>query len=151
MTQEQKPLEVLVIDDEEMIRDLLKDLIRGTGANVTTAVDGREGIDKYVRMLESGTPYDLVFTDLMMPKATGVDVTRAVKEKSPNTPIYVITGREATREYESLRANLGELAPDGVVAKPFKINQIRSIVEEVRIQKYGPGDPSTYEPPTPQL
>jgi len=138
MTTEQKPLEILVVDDEEQIRSLLSDVMGLKGDSVTTAVDGQDAIDKYFERYEGESPYDIVFTDLSMPKKSGADVVRAVKERSSETPVYVITGREPTEEYERLSNELGELKPDGVIGKPFDINLILDIVEQVRKQKYCP-------------
>jgi len=151
MTEEQKPLEVLVADDEPLMRGLLVRIIGGiAGVNVTTAANGLEAIEKYDERLSTETPYDIVITDLKMPRKSGVDVVRHVKTKSPGTPVYIITGEEPNREYRALRAQLEELSPDGVIGKPFDINSIRGIVEQVRSQKYGLRNSPTYQPPTPQ-
>jgi len=147
MTEEQNPLEVLVADDEESIRFFLSSVIANKGVNVTTAVDGQEAIDIYLRRYEGESPIDLVFTDLSMPNKSGVDVVRAVKERSLKTPVYVITGEEPTEGYRQLEAQLGESKPDGVIGKPFGIDQITDIVEKVKLQKYSPVDSQNYQTP----
>ena len=148
MAEEQKPLELLVIDDDEVIRHLFEEVAKIVGANVTTAVDGQEGIAMYEERYGTATPYDAVITDLNMPKATGVDVTRRVKELSPKTPVYVVTGVEANAEYRRLSAELGELKPDGVLQKPFGLQDLRDVLGQIKSQISGTEN-QPYQPPTP--
>ena len=130
-----KPLEVLVIDDDEGVRLFLSNSLEFCGSNVTLASDGQEGIDKYTSMYQAGTPYDLVLTDLNMPRKSGVDVVREIKTLSPTTPVYVVTGREAGQAYQSLATQLGELKPDDVVQKPFNLRTLMNIIGSVRAKR----------------
>lgn len=149
MTEEQKPLEILVIDDDIRARKLLGDFIQIAGANATTAVDGQDGINKYVEMFEAGTPYDPVFTDLSMPNATGVDVTKKVKELSPKALVYIMTAE--VDKYKELSAQLGELKPDGVIQKPLDLNSIKNLVEQIKSYLSGTIENiPAYQPPTHQ-
>ena len=149
MAEEQRQLEILVIDDDPGIRDLLADLITDYAEEkATIAVDGRDGINKYVEMLEAGTPYDVVFTDLKMPNKNGVDVIREVKKRSPKTLVYVITGYEENDEYEKLSAQLKELKPDGVIPKPFDKKCILNLIEQIKLYVDGDiKDLPAYQPP----
>ncbi len=85
--EEARSAHILVVDDEESIRDLLKLVLTGEGYSVVTGNDGEEGIE----YLEAQR-FDLVITDLVMPKVNGVEVLRAAKRIDPNYPVIVITG-----------------------------------------------------------
>lgn len=150
---ETRPLEILVIDDDPSIRDLLVAFL--SAEHVDTARDGQEGIDMYVARYDAaktdGTkkPYDLVLTDLKMPRANGADVTQKVKELSPATPVYVITGFEKNEEYARMAEELGLLKPDGVIQKPFEKNDLISLIEQVRAQINSTQNLSGYNLPQP--
>ena len=128
-------LEILVIDDEELIRTLLRRILQTQNVSVGLAKDGREGINMYEARLPSN-PYDAVFTDLNMPNMSGAEVTKRVKKLSPTTPVYVITGTEPTEEYDRLRNDLKDLGPDRVIGKPFARDTITQLVKEIRLMKY---------------
>ena len=79
---------VLVVDDDDHTRTLLKDLCESTGYRVTTAEDGQEGLDR----IAEGRP-DLVLLDLMMPRRDGFSVLRTVRENTAwsDLPIILLT------------------------------------------------------------
>lgn len=131
-------LEVLVIDDDEQVRNVAARMLTQVGKRffdldikTDLAVDGLEGIEKYEERFKAGNPYDVVLTDLSMPRASGADVVRRVKELSERTLAYVITGYEANEEYAGLVAQLGQLKPDGVIQKPFEIAKIKELIGNI--------------------
>jgi len=133
MAEKIKSLEILSIDDNISLSSLLSKILVRCGHRVTTASSGNEGIEKYIEADSKGTPYELVFTDLTMQNGTGVDVTKAVKLKNPNTPVYVITGYVDGKDYARLQQELRELGPDGILQKPFNLDLIKGIAEKVAI------------------
>ncbi|MBI2661531.1 response regulator [Candidatus Woesearchaeota archaeon] len=124
-------LKVLIVDDDELVKGFLGVVANRAGANATLAADGQEGISQYVRMDEAGTPYDVVLTDLSMPKKDGLDVTEAVKRINPSALIYVITGGESDERYrrrlEALKSM--EPGPTGIIMKPFGPLQMISFIQ----------------------
>jgi len=81
------PIEqVLVADDEPIMREFLSELLRRKNYDVTAASDGATALD----LIGQGS-FDLVMTDLKMPKATGLDILKQVKETSPQTIVIVMT------------------------------------------------------------
>jgi PAS domain S-box-containing protein len=112
---------ILVIDDEEMIRVLVHDVVCNMGHEVETAESGHEGIEKF------GAGYDLVLTDLGMAGMSGWDVVERIKEMSPGTPVALITGWGDQLDSERMEAS----GVDLVMAKPFSVAQIRSLVTKV--------------------
>lgn len=142
MTGIQKPLEFLVADDDPNLRDVLGMVIEGEGGNVTAAFDGQDAIAKY----DIKHP-DVVFTDLNMPRMTGVDVVRYVKEKNPGGLVYAITGAEATVYYSTLLTQLKEAAPTGIIPKPFELDGLLSLIDGIKAYVSNPqGNPPQYRP-----
>jgi two-component system response regulator PilR (NtrC family) len=112
---------VLIIEDEKSMREVLKILLDEESYDVTTAADGMEGIEQIKNNI-----FDLVITDIKMPKADGFDVLREVKEISPNTIVLMVTAFGTT---ESAIEAMKQGAYD-YVHKPFKIDEIRLIVKK---------------------
>jgi two-component system, NtrC family, response regulator PilR len=111
---------ILVVEDEKSMRDVLSILLEEEAYDVTTASDGMRGIE-----LLRDNIFDLVITDIKMPKADGFEVLKYVKEVSPNTLVVMITAFGTT---ESAVDAMKKGAYD-YVHKPFKIDEIRMIVK----------------------
>lgn len=112
---------ILIIEDEKSLREVLRILLEEEGYEITAASNGLEGLD-YIR----NDIFDLVITDIKMPKADGFEVLRNVKELSPSTIVIMITAfgtTEATIEAMKLGAY-------NYIHKPFKIEEIRLIIEK---------------------
>jgi PAS domain S-box-containing protein len=82
-----RSVEVLIVDDEELIRLNLRALLEDLGYRVTEAADGREGLDAFDRERP-----DLVLADLRMPVMDGLSMIAGLREKNPETPVIVISG-----------------------------------------------------------
>lgn len=85
---------ILIIEDEEMLRDSLKTILRDRGYTVITARDGEEGLQLYLLHLNDlfGNKIDLVITDLGMPKIGGEEVIRKIKIIDPKAKILLASG-----------------------------------------------------------
>lgn len=124
---EVKRTNILVIDDEEMVRNILEKLLIQSGHNVVTVSSGKEGLEIF-----NQGGIDLVFTDIGMPGMSGWDVTQAVKEIDPNVPVALITGWGIQVDDEKMK----ESGADLILNKPFKINQVVDlVVEAMEIKK----------------
>jgi PAS domain S-box-containing protein len=88
-----QPVKVLIVDDEELIRLNLRALLEDLGYRVAEAADGREGLDAFDRERP-----DLVLADLMMPGMNGLSMIAGLREKSPETPVIVISGTGSVRD-----------------------------------------------------
>ena len=77
---------ILVVDDEKSLREVMSIMLKRAGYAVTEASDGEEAIGQVGKDI-----FDLVITDLRMPKADGMDVLKAVKSSSPETVVLVVT------------------------------------------------------------
>ena len=120
---QQKKAIVLVIDDEEDVRELLFDILTDSGHEVEIASDGFKGVEMFKRK-----SFDLVFTDLGMPGMSGWQVAEKIKAINDRVPIALITGWNV-----ELNINMSEMKSnwiDFVVQKPFEMNQILKLVQE---------------------
>lgn len=86
------PLRVLIVDDDPAILRSLCDVLELDGHRVVTAGGGQEGIDAFQSAAGRGEPFELVVTDLGMPFVDGRRVAEAIKERSPATPVILLTG-----------------------------------------------------------
>ena len=80
---------ILIIDDEEVKRLLLRDVLEPMGHQITEAKDGREGLQQYREQ-----PAELVITDIVMPNKDGFEVIRELKEEYPEVRIVVETASD---------------------------------------------------------
>lgn len=110
-------LRVLLIDDEQEVRETLAELLAIDGHVVTQAVGGEEGLAQ----LERGPLPDVVLSDLGMPGMTGADVAAAVKRRWPELPVGVITGWGIGAPAE--RQQLAMV--DFVLSKPVSLDDLR--------------------------
>jgi CheY-like chemotaxis protein len=116
-----RPITVLVIDDDERVRTLLRDILRFAGYRVIEASDGRSGM----RYLENGE-FDMVLTDLGMPEMNGWEVVKMIKKETPQTPVVLITGWGTNLDEEKVK----ESGVDGIIGKPFQVNEVIETVEQ---------------------
>ncbi|MCI0476673.1 MAG: response regulator [Anaerolineales bacterium] len=112
---------ILIIDNEPAVRDLLARLLKLHGHTVATAESGAEGIATF-----KAGKFDLVFTDLGMPEMSGWDVAREIKNINAKTPVGLITGWPIEMTREELR----ERGVDQVVAKPFDLPTLLSLIDD---------------------
>lgn len=112
---------ILVIDDEEPVRDVLSRMLRAKGHYVEVASDGDEGIEQFKQQ-----PFDLVFTDLGMPKVSGWEVGKALKALNPKVPVAMITGWGMELNKEKMSEN----GIDLIISKPFNFDQVTKLINE---------------------
>ncbi len=112
---------ILIIDDDEEVREVLGDLLTGQGHAVAAYADGESGL---TRVQEE--PFDLVITDLAMPRLSGWQVASLVKLRNPSTPVALVTGFSDRIDPEEARAK----GVDFVMAKPFKLEDITAVVAQ---------------------
>ncbi|OGD75309.1 MAG: hypothetical protein A2Y64_03450 [Candidatus Coatesbacteria bacterium RBG_13_66_14] len=116
---------VLVADDEPTIRLLLAEYLTKEGFAVETAVDG----DEVVRKATQGPPWDVVVTDIMMPKKTGYEVYSEIRERCPGTAVILMTGFGYDPTHSLLKARGDGLKV--VLFKPFEPRVVRDKILEV--------------------
>jgi CheY-like chemotaxis protein len=110
---------ILVIDDDDRVRTLLKDILVYGGYQVIEAADGILGM----KFLEE-CKFDMVLTDLGMPAMNGWEVAKWVKSKIPQVPVGLITGWGTHLDEEKIK----ESGVDLVIGKPFQVTDILEAV-----------------------
>lgn len=108
---------VLLADDEEVLRDTVRDVLTGYGCCVCTAADGATAIE-----LIGKQAFDLVLSDIKMPLKNGYEVFAAAKQANPQTPVILTTGFGYDPNHTIIRARREGLA--AVLFKPFKVDQL---------------------------
>ncbi len=109
---------VLIVDDEEIIRSFLYEVL-SEDYNVTLATDGDEAIDKL-----GANKYDLIITDLKMPRVSGEEVVKFACESDPDYKVIVISGFSSLYTV-SQSINNGACA---FLSKPFSIKELKQTV-----------------------
>ena len=116
-----QPKRVLIIDDEAIVCERLRPPLERVGLEVETFTESRSAMER-LRQVE----FDVLITDLKMPKPDGLEMLKLVREISPRTHVYVITGFptiDAVRE--AMKGGAVDFIP-----KPFKISHLRDLVLE---------------------
>jgi two-component system response regulator PilR (NtrC family) len=112
---------ILVVEDEKSMREVLKILLEGENYEVMTASDGVEGLSSVEKDI-----FDLVITDMKMPKVDGFEVLKKIKEVSPDTIVIMITAFGTTETaVEAMKFGAYDY-----INKPFNIDEIRLIVKK---------------------
>jgi signal transduction histidine kinase/ActR/RegA family two-component response regulator len=119
-------LRILVVDDEDYVRELLYDILAREGCDVALAAEGPEALRIF-----DGREFDAVFTDVGLPGMSGWELARAVRERDEQVALAVITGWGDTVSPEEQSA----AKADWVVPKPFTIDRITDLVREISHRK----------------
>lgn len=120
---------VIIVDDEEMIRDILKNFLGRDEYNIWCAGDGVEALEIIEKMQEAGEEVHLGLFDISMPRMDGVELTKSVRENEHKFPILVITG------HASNNLEVNQLEEDGaiesVIRKPFDMHDLQARVKKL--------------------
>jgi PAS domain S-box-containing protein len=122
-----EPATILVVEDEETIRDGLVETFTNAGHHVITAADGLEGFERF---LEIGK-LDVVFTDLGMPKLSGWELVEQLRAFDPTLPIVILSGWGD--EIDPMKVQHFGIAK--VIGKPFETARLHTVLHEVMVAK----------------
>ena len=117
-------LRVLVIDDEAMVRKIVRKMLERSGHNVVEAENGKLGIEQ----LKSAS-FDLVITDIIMPQMEGIETLINVKRERPGTQVIAMSGGGRTGNVDFLQT-AQKLGAAAILHKPFTMNSLAGAVEE---------------------
>ena len=110
---------ILIVDDEEEIREVLGEYLAGLGHIFMEAENGEQAYEVFKE-----NKFDLVISDINMPKMNGLKLLKLVKAIAPNLPVILTTGFELTKqEIRSLAVK-----PDAFVKKPFSLEYINYLI-----------------------
>ena len=120
-------LRILLVDDDPLLSNSLRDILESDGHIVTVADGGQSGIDTFQAARQRGSPFSLVITDLGMPYVDGRKVAAAVKAVASSTPVIMLTGWGR----RMLSDNDVPPCVDRLLSKPPKIGELRSVFAEL--------------------
>ena len=112
-------LHVLIADDDAAIRGLLATILGTSECSVDLVSNGLDAIRAF-----ADCEYDLVITDLEMPRLDGKELTRSIRQLNPSVPVVMITG---CGHVASMTDELRETGVDKVISKPFQIAEILAL------------------------
>jgi len=113
-------MRVLIVEDEVALRDTLKEKLADAGFTVDVASDGEEGVFAALEF-----PLDVAIVDLGLPKVSGLELIRRVREQRKSYPILILTARDRWQDkVEGLQAGA-----DDYVAKPFHFEEVLARVQ----------------------
>ena len=106
---------ILIVDDDDEIRDLLEFDVRSSGYFVDTAKDGLEGLNKALN-----NTYDLILLDVMMPKMNGFDVCKNIRQAKLSIPILMLTAKGTIED----KTEGFDCGADDYLVKPFDMREL---------------------------
>lgn len=112
---------VLVVDDDQVIRDLIISFLSFSGYEVSGAQNGKEGLD----IVKEHQP-DLIISDIHMPQMNGFQLLKEVKDINPDLPVIFITGYAHLRRFFSDQ----NVRADGFLEKPFNLDTLNDLVKK---------------------
>jgi signal transduction histidine kinase/CheY-like chemotaxis protein len=120
-------LRILVIDDDDLLRQSMRAILEREGHNVSVANGGRSGIDIFTTATQRGDRFHVVITDLGMPHVDGRAVAAGIKGVSPDTPVLLLTGwGQHLREGNEMPAGV-----DYMLNKPANLSELRAALAEL--------------------
>lgn len=119
-------LHVLLVEDEQLIAELFAETLLADGHEVAIAGDGQEALSLFAEAEASGYPYDIVVTDVRMPRMDGVTLTIRLRVDHPELPVVVVSGYASPEQLSVLSQR--EQAPVLVLPKPVNLSRLRNAV-----------------------
>src|SRR5262245_13775095 len=118
-------MRILIIDDDQDIRDIMTIVLRAEGHEVVTAVDGVEGLEQ----LRLGSRPSLIFVDMMMPRLDGRAFLEAMRSdpKIADVPVVILTGHPAARNEAK------ELGTAGYLVKPVELDELLGTIRRAEV------------------
>ncbi len=115
---------VLVVDDEDQLRQLIREILEQAGYQVTEARDGKEAVQQY-RL----APADVVIMDILMPEQDGLETTSTLRREFPNVKIIAITGSSEMIGILSFLDVAKMLGAHRALQKPFEMQTLLDTVQ----------------------
>ncbi|MEA1969703.1 MAG: response regulator [Thermodesulfobacteriota bacterium] len=123
-----RPVKILVMDDDEMICDVVSQMLEKTGFFVETAPDGEDAVKMYKQSMDAGASFDVVIMDLTIPG--GIGGKEAVKELLAIDPkaIAIVSSGYAD---DPVMADYAEYGFKAIIAKPYTLGNLRKVLNQV--------------------
>jgi two-component system cell cycle sensor histidine kinase/response regulator CckA len=115
-------MKILVVEDDEMTRDMLCEHLEAEGFETLRASDGQMALS----LVKADSTLELVFTDIKMPKIDGIELARILSGLRPGLPVVLVSGYLDRTEYSNITPK-----PYALIAKPFKLAEILGIARKI--------------------
>lgn len=119
-------IRILVIDDEEAVRETIRENLEDCGFHVAEATDGEQGI----QLISLGDPPDIVITDIIMPKKEGLETIMEIRRKFPGIKLVAISGGGRTKTMDFLEI-AEKLGADAILPKPLDLDELEKTVRRL--------------------
>lgn len=116
---------LLVVDDDTLLRTMVKDALADGGYTFTEASNGREALESLARSLP-----DAVILDLFMPELSGMDTLLQLRERAPTLPVLIVSSLDTP---ELMQAAL-DAGANGFITKPFHPLELLDAVQQLPIK-----------------
>ncbi len=116
---------ILIIDDDDQMRAMLRQVLERAGHEALEASDGRGGLEAHRE-----APFQLVITDILMPEGEGLETIRQLRQVSPDVIIVAISGggQTGTLDFLDVAQRLGAARS---LQKPFGLQELLDVVDEL--------------------
>ena len=118
---------ILVIDDDDQVRSLLRMTLEKEGHKVSEAPDGKTGL----RLFKQEGPPDLVITDIIMPEIGGIETILALRAEMPDLKIIAISGGGPERDFEACLEYAQRIGAKATLEKPIRNQDLLETVRRV--------------------
>ncbi len=123
-----RKLQVLLMDDDELIRTIAVEIFKRLGFDSETVDDGAEAVEAYRRGMEAGRPYDLVILDLTVPGGMGgKEALEELRLLDPNVTAMVSSGYSN----DPVMANYKDYGFKGIMVKPYRVKEVKAALDSV--------------------
>jgi len=112
---------ILLIEDDDQLRTMLRQVLTESGYQVSEAQNGEQGLEQY-----AAAPVDVVVTDILMPRKDGVETIRELLRRDPAIRIIAMTGLRGTYSRLPAAEYLGARA---TLVKPFHVRELLDAIE----------------------
>jgi CheY-like chemotaxis protein len=119
------PFRILLVEDEPVIRELVRSMLADGTVEVDCAANGPEGL----KLAKSAT-YDLILLDVVLPQMDGITICRLLRAdpKTARTPLYMLTAKAKKADVEAAT----KAGADGYIHKPFRGAELMELIEKLR-------------------
>ncbi len=119
---------ILVMDDKEMIRNMLNEMLEALGFAAETVVEGQQAIDMYRQAMETGKPFAIVILDLTIPDGMGgQEAVKGILQIDPEAKIIVSSGYAD----DPIIANYTDHGFKGVASKPYSLKKLSGVLAQI--------------------
>lgn len=116
---------ILIVDDDDLFREMLQEMVTREGYTVRVACNGQEGLEA----VRSWSP-DLLITDILMPEKDGIELITELQDQYQSLPIIAVSGGRRTISMEFNLESARLIGVRATLAKPFSRKQLRKAIDQ---------------------